>query len=106
MQVLRGRVEPTRSKLDAIAAIDMEQGMGRRDKNTGSKAVENWQKELAKVPQMSWGAARKIQLALIRKVEAKKKERQTSTKPPLSPLGQRPKLDADHLPFPKAKRDE
>lgn len=31
--------------------------------------METWKDELDKVPDLSWGAARKIQLDLIRKVE-------------------------------------
>jgi hypothetical protein len=52
-----------------------------RGKHTGSKDVDTSEKKLAQVPQLSWGASRKIQLSLEKEVAALKKKKIPSTTP-------------------------
>lgn len=60
-------------------------------------------KKLLDVPRISWANARKEQLEVEKLVEKMRQERRkemAAGKALLSPLGQRPELDADHLLFP------
>jgi hypothetical protein len=63
------------------------------------ESLLNWQDTL------TWSENRKLQLELAKYVEERKKAIR-GDKVPLSPLGQRPSLDADHLPLPKPKPDQ
>ncbi len=60
------------------------------------ESLLNWQDKL------TWSDNRKLQTKLARHVEQMKKGVK-GDKTPLSPLGQRPSLDAEHLPMPKPK---
>lgn len=61
-------------------------------------------KSLLNAPRISWLQARKEQLEVEKLVEKKRQERRkemAAGKALPSPLGQRPELDADHLPLPR-----
>jgi hypothetical protein len=51
---------------------------------------------------LTWFDNRKLQLELMKFAEERKKAI-AGDKVPLSPLGQRPPLDADHVPLPKGR---
>lgn len=64
--------------------------------------METWEEKLSQVPQMPWADARAIQLRVEKKVEAMR-QAQKKEHAATSPLGQRPPLDADHVPLPKGR---